>query len=180
MHESVSSAGAAPGTADPDAVVDEAMEVSRALVDIAARSLIGVGDDVTLPQYRVLVLVDSSGPARAVDVSRALGVHASTGSRLIDRLVGKGLVDRRTDPRDRRSNTLSATPEGHRLVNRVNSRRRDEMRGLLGHLDADQAATMLAGLRMFSAAATASGHGTPRPGDGPHGTGSHDEAGETR
>ncbi|AXE37454.1 MarR family winged helix-turn-helix transcriptional regulator [Acidipropionibacterium virtanenii] len=161
MHVSARSTEAAAGGPDPGALVDEAMEASRALVDIAARSLIGVGDEVTLPQYRVLVLVDSGGPSRSVDISRILGVHASTGSRLVDRLVSKGLVDRRTDPQDRRSNTLSITPEGHWLVNRVNSRRREEMRDLMGHLDAGQAGTVLTGLRMFSAAATASGHGTP-------------------
>ena len=38
---------------------------SRALVGVAARSLAGVGEEVTLPQYRMLVLLCSRGPQRA-------------------------------------------------------------------------------------------------------------------
>ncbi len=145
---------------DADAVVDQAMDVSRALVDIAARSLIGIGDDITLPQYRVLVLVDG-GTSRGVDLARLLGVHSSTSSRLIDKLVAKGLLDRRPDPQDRRSNALSITPEGHRLVTRVNARRRAEMQDLFEHLKLDEVPLVLEGLQLFNVAAAASGHGTP-------------------
>lgn len=152
-----------PRAAETGDLADEAVEATRVLVDIAARSLLGVGDDITLPQYRVLVLVDGSETMRGVDLSRALGIHASTSSRLVNRLVVKGLMDRTPDAQDRRSNSLAITAAGHRLVSRVNYRRRREMRGLLEHLGADEISAVLDGLRLFNAAAVASGHGTPAP-----------------
>ncbi|AFV91032.1 Transcriptional regulator, MarR family [Acidipropionibacterium acidipropionici ATCC 4875] len=152
-----------PRAAETGDLADEAVEATRVLVDIAARSLLGVGDDITLPQYRVLVLVDGGETMRGVDLSRALGIHASTSSRLVNRLVVKGLMDRTPDAQDRRSNSLAITAAGHRLVSRVNYRRRREMRGLLEHLGADEISAVLDGLRLFNAAAVASGHGTPAP-----------------
>ena len=57
MHES-SDAGAV----SPDEVVDAVLTASRVLVAVAARSLQAAErDDVSLPQYRVLVLVASRG-----------------------------------------------------------------------------------------------------------------------
>lgn len=167
MHVSTGSPGGAAdaaGAADADDIVDQALDASRALVDIAARSLVGIADTMTLPQYRVLVLVDGGGTTRVVDLSRALGIHASTSSRLVDRLVARKLVARHTDPDDRRSSALSITAEGHRLVARVNARRREEIQKLFEHLRPEEASVVLSGLRLFSDAATASGHGTPRKG----------------
>ena len=57
---------------------------------IAARSLAEAGD-VTLPQFRVLVILASRGPRRVRDLADDLGVNPSGASRLCDRLSGKGL-----------------------------------------------------------------------------------------
>ena len=77
--------------------VDAFVSASRALVAVAARSLAGLGEDVTLPQYRVLVELASKGPRRSGDLALALTVNPSTASRMIERLVRKSLV-RRTHP----------------------------------------------------------------------------------
>ena len=46
----------------PDELVDTVLAASRALVAVAARSLAAAGDDVTLPQYRALVVLAARGP----------------------------------------------------------------------------------------------------------------------
>ena len=50
---------AAPGE---DQLVDAVLSASRVLVAIAARSLADVGEEVTLTQYRSLVVLASRGP----------------------------------------------------------------------------------------------------------------------
>ncbi len=46
----------------PDELVDTVLAASRALVAVAARSLAAAGDEVTLPQYRALVVRAAKGP----------------------------------------------------------------------------------------------------------------------
>ena len=46
----------------PDELVDTVLAASRALVAVAARSLAAAGDEVTLPQYRALVVLAARGP----------------------------------------------------------------------------------------------------------------------
>lgn len=144
---------------DPEPV-ESALHASRAVVDIVARSLLEVGTEVTLPQYRVLVLVDS-GVARGVELAHRLDVHPSTVGRLVDKLVAKDLVRRREDPRDRRSNLLSVTPAGSRLVAVVNDRRRTAFSAVMSRLTDEEVATVVTGLELLSRAAELSGHGTP-------------------
>ena len=72
-----------------DEVVDAVLRASRVLVAVAVRSLAEVDDDVTLPQYRALVVLASRGPQRPTELADALAVHPSTITRLCDRLVGE-------------------------------------------------------------------------------------------
>jgi hypothetical protein len=48
--------------AEHDAMVDAVLSASRVLVAIAARSLADAGEEVTLTQYRSLVVLASRGP----------------------------------------------------------------------------------------------------------------------
>jgi hypothetical protein len=93
-----------------ESVVDAVLTASRVLVAIAARSLADVGDEVTLTQYRSLVVLASRGPQSVAALADELGVTPSTVSRLCDRLVRKRLVRRREDRRDRRAVRLALTP----------------------------------------------------------------------
>src|SRR4051812_50175053 len=83
-------------------VVEALLAASRAMVALAARSLAGLDADVTLPQFRTLVVLAARGPQRAVDVAAELGVNPSTGTRMCDRLVRKGLIRRTRATGDRR------------------------------------------------------------------------------
>jgi DNA-binding Lrp family transcriptional regulator len=79
-------------TADLDLVTDAVLTASRALVGVAARSLAVVDPEVTLPQYRALVVLASRGPRLVGELAEALVIHPSTATRLCDRLVAKKLV----------------------------------------------------------------------------------------
>ena len=105
------------GTEGPSADQIEAVSrASRALVGIAASSIASVVDDVTVPQWRVLVMVDTRGPLNLAAVAAGLDVNPSNASRICDRLIKAGWLDRQESPTDRRNITLSLTADGRRLV----------------------------------------------------------------
>ncbi len=134
-------------------LVDAAVGASRALVAITARSLARDAGDVTLPQYRLLVVLVTRGPQRLGDVADSLDVNPSTATRMGDRLHRKGLITRRGRDDDRRVVELVITDEGRQLVERVMEHRRAEITEIVDDLSPDELATVAQGLQLFAAAA---------------------------
>jgi DNA-binding MarR family transcriptional regulator len=133
--------------------VEALLSASRVMVGVAARSLAGFDADVTLPQFRTLMVLATHGPQRAVDVSTELGVNPSTGTRMCDRLVRKGLIRRTRSTGDRRVVRLALTPAGRKLVAEVTGRRREELSGLVAAIPSGQHAALVTALRALSEAA---------------------------
>jgi len=138
---------------EPDAAVEALMAASRAFVGIAASSLAGIEPDVTLPQFRALMVLASRGPQRSVDISTELRVAASTGARMCDRLVGKGLVTRSRSRTDRRTVRLRLSASGRALVEEVVRRRRRELSRIVGTTAPLWSAEVVDALQAFAAAA---------------------------
>jgi DNA-binding MarR family transcriptional regulator len=134
-------------------VTDAVLSASRVLVAVSARSLADVAEDVTLPQYRALVLLCAFGPLGMSDLTGHLGCSASTATRLCDRLVGKDLVGRRHREANRREVEVEATAGGAKLVGEVTERRRREIVRIVGAMSERQRTAMVSALRAFAAAA---------------------------
>src|ERR1700722_19127437 len=99
-----------------DPIIDAVLSASRVLVAVAARSLGDVAEEVTLTQYRTLVVLASRGPQSLADLAEAVDVTPPTATRMCDRLVRKGLIVRRHDRGDRRLIRLTLAKRGHELV----------------------------------------------------------------
>ena len=138
---------------DEDTVVDAVLTASRVLVAIAARSLADAGEEVTLTQYRSLVVLASRGPGSIAALAEALAVTPPTASRLCDRLVRKGLVRRRTDRHDRRQVRVALTETGRRLIDTVTAHRREEIAVLLSSIPAQDRPGLVAALRRLAESA---------------------------
>jgi DNA-binding MarR family transcriptional regulator len=123
------------------------------MVGLAARSLAGLDAEVTLPQYRALVVLAARGPQRAADVAAELGVNPSTGTRMCDRLVRKGLIRRTRIPGDRRVVRLTLTPAGRTLVAEVTDRRREELARIVSAIPSRSHRALVQALRAFTVAA---------------------------
>jgi DNA-binding MarR family transcriptional regulator len=136
-----------------DDLVDALLSASRALVGLAARSLADLDAEVSLPQYRALVVLASRGPQRVVDISTELQVNPSAGSRMCDRLVRKGLARRYRTTIDRRAVRLTLTPAGRRLVEEVTTRRRTDLTRIVADMPDQHRASVIATLRTFATAA---------------------------
>ena len=94
-------------------------------------------------QFRALVLLTERGSVKASELARSLGVSGSSVTRLCDRLVGEGLVDRRPNPLSRREVLLAPSSEAESLVKRVMDARRADLRRILAKLHPDDRRPLL-------------------------------------
>jgi len=132
---------------------DGVLVASRALVGVAARSLAGTEDTVTLVQYRALVLLAARGEMNVGGLADALDVHQTTATRLCDRLVARGLINRVHSPQNRREVVVSLTRAGQTLVRSVTAKRRAELDRIMDRLPAKQRATVNDAFMLFAEAA---------------------------
>lgn len=130
--------------------VDAVLVASRALVAVAAQSVASVEDRVTLPQLRVLVMIASRGPQNLASVAAGLGVHASNGTRMCNKLVNAGLLHRSDDPTDRRNVVLELTRSGQQLVDSMNEHRRTTIATVLAKMPAQLRGDLVSALLAFA------------------------------
>jgi DNA-binding MarR family transcriptional regulator len=136
-----------------DSVIDSVLSASRVLVAIAARSLSDIGEDVTLTQYRTLVVLASRGTQNVAELADAVGVTPATATRMCDRLVKKKLIVRRSERGDRRQVRLVLTKVGVDLVTAVTRRRRQEIERIVRTVPEDERDVLVQALGRFAAAA---------------------------
>jgi DNA-binding MarR family transcriptional regulator len=137
-----------------DEQIEAALGAADVLMRVAARSVMEVEDVVTSPQLRVLVLIATHGPRTPGDVAADLGIHASNATRLSEKLVRAGLVERQGDAADRRYVRLHLTGAGRSLVERVIDHRRQAIAEVLAAMPTPSRA---AAARAFDAFARAAG-----------------------
>lgn len=136
-------------TASADQVLLSAARLAMALSVHAADEVGGV----STVQLRALTLMgDRVGGMNLVQLADQLGVAVSTASRLVDRLVAAGLVDRRPSPRTRREIRLSLTRSGRATVARYDKLRLAGLRACLDHVPADERDGVIEALRALVAA----------------------------
>lgn len=140
----------AAGPADVDTVTNAAIGASRLLVAISARSLAAVDEAVTLPQFRLLVVLATRGPMKLVAIADLLAVNPSTALRMIDRLVAADMVERAVNPEVRRETIASLTPQGRRVVDAVTARRRAEIAAIVARMTPARRRQLVAALRAFT------------------------------
>jgi DNA-binding MarR family transcriptional regulator len=135
---------------EPDSMVDAVLSASRVLVAVAARSLADAGEDVTLTQYRSLVVLASRGPKTVAELADLVAVTPPTASRLCDRLVKKGLIRRRAGRHDRRQVHIALTETGRELIDTVTVRRRREIADLLTAIPLETQRSVVAALTQLA------------------------------
>lgn len=135
-----------------DAQIDAVQAACRVLVAVSAQSIAAVEDEVDLAQFRALVVMASRGSVSLAELADAARLHVSTASRMCDRMVGLGLVDRTDDPHNRRQLVLTLTRKGNRLVADVMTRRRAALEPVLLRLPPGRRSQLVSVLREFAEA----------------------------
>lgn len=142
-----------PSTREVKAV----LAAADVLLRVVASSVAEVEDTVSSPQLRVLVRIHTRGPQNLGGVAAELGVHASNATRICDRLVAAGLIERREDPIDRRYVVLDLTKKGEELVNTVLEHRRQAIAEVIARMPPGRRPAMAVALEAFAAAAGGQG-----------------------
>jgi DNA-binding MarR family transcriptional regulator len=102
-------AAAAPGATDAAAL---ATRLRVAITRLSRTLRTNSPGNLTQSQWSALVTVETHQPIRVGDIAEYEGVSAPTATRLVASLEAIGLLDRTTDPTDRRSAYVSLTEEG--------------------------------------------------------------------
>src|SRR5262245_65378545 len=90
--------------------------------------------NLTMPQFRVLLVLALRGGAAGHDLSESMGVSLATITGIVDRLAAQNLVTRREDPRDRRVRRVELTPAGQALIDGIAAAGMANQRRLLDRL----------------------------------------------
>ena len=104
------------------------------------------GLDMTIPQIRTLVLLERMGPLRMGNIAIYLGRALSATTTVMDRLVEKGLVDRVSDPSDRRVVICQLSESGEQAVELFWRIGRERLQIVADLLDEEQLETVVQGL----------------------------------
>ena len=122
-------------TSEFDAALDALILASRAVVAVAARSL-PPWADVSLVQFRALVLLERHGTLKPGALAEQLEVSPSTVTGLCDRLAARHLIVRHAGEENRREVVVELSPTGKALVDSAIAARRLEMAHILERIPA--------------------------------------------
>jgi DNA-binding MarR family transcriptional regulator len=127
-------------------------------VDLAAAALLSVWDQarervatrLSVSQLRALLAVEATPGVNLRRLAEAMNMMLSSASRLCDRLVAAGLIDREPSRSDRREIALSLTPTGERLLADLREERHRRLAEVLAGMSETSRAALLRGLRDFA------------------------------
>lgn len=111
------------------------------------------GLDLTIPQFKVLALLQYQGPQRMGSLSASLGTTLSATTSTVDRLVDKGMVERLPAPEDRRVVICRLTFQGREAYEKFWRIGRMQLEDLARRLDDDELATVVQAMDLLCRAA---------------------------
>ncbi len=121
---------------------------------------------LSLVHLHVLTVLEAQGPLAMSKLADALDVSVASLTGIIDRMEGRGLVERRHDPADRRVVLVHPTDAGDAVFREMAAERRKTLEPLLGRMTDDELESFLVGLRALrrvrSEMAEAAGRGGDR------------------
>jgi DNA-binding MarR family transcriptional regulator len=100
--------------------------------------------DLTPSQISALATIDRNGPVTLGELAALERVQPPSVTVVATRLEEKGLVVRRTDPRDRRVSRVETSKDGRKLLARSRSRKDAELDRRLRSLTDEDRATLAA------------------------------------
>ena len=113
------------------------------------------GDELSAHQASILDHLDEVDPMSMTDLAGHMGVTVATMSLAIDRLEGRGYVNRARDPRDRRRVLLRVTEAGVRLREAKSVLDPVRVEQVLGQLSGRDREAVLRGLELLARASDA-------------------------
>jgi DNA-binding MarR family transcriptional regulator len=149
-----------PNGQQPTDLSSAVHDAAAALAVLWTRSAEGLTHQVSASQLRALICIQRAGTTNLTHLAEALGAMLSSASRLCDRLVAAGLVERSPSVANRRELSLCLTQDGTRLLARIDAQRRADIDHVLARMSPAARSALLTGLEAFTDAADSS-HAAP-------------------
>jgi MarR family transcriptional regulator, transcriptional regulator for hemolysin len=121
--------------------VNDVARMLRTYADHKARQF-----GITRAQWVVLARLDRFEGLKQSELAEMLDLQPITVTRLLDRLCSSGLIERRSDPSDRRAKRLFLTPAAHPLLERLGDLGEEMMANALVGVDRASVEQMVAQL----------------------------------
>jgi DNA-binding MarR family transcriptional regulator len=142
-----------------------------AAVDDAAQALLAAWEAareqatprLSGPQLNALMVVERAEGINLRGLAAQLKMILSSASRLCDRLVASGLVDRVPGRSDRREIALYLTPSARQILDDLRSTRRAMLAAVLDRMTEPGRVALIRGLTEFAAAAADGTDGRSQP-----------------
>jgi DNA-binding MarR family transcriptional regulator len=109
---------------------------------------------LNLAEGSCLAIIDRHGPLSLSDVASRENLSAPTVTKIATRLEGQGLIERLTDPTDRRVSLVSVSKRGAALLDQLRSGRTAYLHRKLRELSTDDLNRLLAALPVLESLAT--------------------------
>lgn len=106
--------------------------------------------DLSPHHVRALRVVTDRSGTRLSELAEALRIAPRSATEVADALQARGLVERTSDPTDRRAVVLTPTEEGRRVQTEIAAARAADNRDLFARLDADDRTTLARILRTLA------------------------------
>jgi DNA-binding MarR family transcriptional regulator len=103
-------------------------------------------DELTPSQHAVFTSIAKNGPATIGRIAELEHVQPPSASKIVASLEARGLVERRSDPDDRRCSLIAATDEGRAYLDEVRAAGRSWLAAQLTDLDDDGISALAAAL----------------------------------
>lgn len=129
--------------------------LTRVLVGIAWDSAHEAPASVSFSQFRLLLVAGRIGPVSCSRLASAMGVNASSVTRLADRLEANGFVARSRSAQKRSAISIEVTDAGRRVVAEVLDRRHAALRSILEQVPAERRASVAEAAALLVEAAAA-------------------------
>ena len=141
---------ARPASGSPSPDDGELAADLRLVVGRLARSLRQADDGGLTPsQLSALSSIDALGSVRLGDLAAAERVTSPTLTKIVANLEAAGLVERSTDPHDRRAARVSLTAPGRTRLKRLRTERNAYLQRRLAAFSAEDRETLAAAIAML-------------------------------
>ena len=129
MTRGSETAGRAEAGGD-ETLADAFRSVARRLRETSQETL--APWDITPSHFRALRVLHHHEAMRLSDLSERLHIAPRSATEVVDALESRGLVERRTDPADRRATLVGLTGHGHDILDAIGAARGTEAERFFG------------------------------------------------
>lgn len=137
---------------------DTPLACAQRLIDVVPHVMQGLRESarnqdfvkLSIQEYRVAIAIDHHPSATATVVNEHLGLSKATLSKILVRLVERGLVNRATDEQDRRSQPLTLTEQGRQVLAEAEQATVRMVANRISHLTPEQLQAVILAMNLLA------------------------------